>query len=695
MALLFMLTFSSCIQEEFSDCWEEGDGLVTDSDTYITINLKNVSGLGSRAGEAPQWGSFSDGFEEQALASDGHYVFFFNSDKKFVNKFELEKDLLEYQKENDDNQELIFRYPLQEVSEDIYQKYKLNDAGEELGEENDKEILGYCLVLLNAKGLDAKLPSEKGTDVSEFINKIWTELEDPTKIGINTYTETINGDEVSVPYFVMTNSAYFKDGNLQIPTPFTRGAIQKISKDSYDWKKAITVYVERMVSKIEITIDSPNTTGNSSTDDLIFLPTEIDNNGMSKPVNTSIRVFTEIDEDGIPNFDKDSYSYKIKITGWGLNALERETYIFKNINNSSYFPDWSDPSNYRSYWSEDPNYDGDYPWQFRSAKNVDTGKIEYYEEKYSSTSNKNILMNYPYDDFENNFNKITYIPENTFDFTKLTNAKYDNRVNVLAGSHIIVTAELLTNLNGEFEANDVYRDRLGNFYKTEKECFTTLVSRLNNALESQYQMKFHSYNWEIEGSGFDSGDENHILIAYSKGNYKLYYDNKLLTSDVIDELYKDKETILSEADIKGGDGERLMWLDKFSVQNDKGEILPIIDRLDFNEDGSDKPIYRSNKEISKNGLKSLIFEWIGSIDHFKDGRMYYYIPIMNNTDNKIYGNVRNHWYKFNITGVNDIGTSVDSNDDPIVPNKEETQNRLNFKVTIIPWHEFYWDVPIL
>lgn len=683
------LPMVSCVQEAFDECGPVKSSSV-EGDHYVAIRIQTPDGsLSTRAGGFSDSENNAKDEEFEHAIGNNNYAIFFDVGGDFVYAEKLLKsnpDLshgeLEDYEDDDPHLESIYKV-----------KYKVPED-KEIDLEKKDEILGFCLVVLNAGAMSSEIEKLSGEDskasVDDFLSIPWSNNVDPYRIGRD-------GD-----FFTMTNSTYIDSENgVMNAVPFKVKTVHDgKAEDEFDWSgekwdddEVITVYVERLVSKYSVGF-----TGFSK-DENIYDPIKTEQN------QQKIRIFEEIDKDGIPQFNSD-HTYRVKITGFAMNALEKESYLFKKAESAYYYNNCNDEDNFRSYWGEDLNYNGTYPWQFREALDrfKEQSPIPYYDKLYTdSQNNGNILRNYSYDEIVEISSPYTgYFPENTYNFEELTDADYDDRVNVLAGTHIIVTAELLTDFDtkGIYEPLDVYRDRLGNFYRTEEDCFRTLVSRLNNALDSQYEMKFTSYDWKL-GGPFDEGEgEDHKLIAYTRGKYKLYYKGEELTDEVITQIFTEANAngkdVLEEALLKDGDGKRFMWLDDFSIQDEEGKILKIVDRLDYDQYGNDDPKYReSNEEITSNEIKSLIYEWIGAVEHFTDGKMYYFIPIQHDKNSDIYGNVRNHWYNFVVDGVNDIGTSVDITDNPIVPINVTKINRLNFYIDLLPWHEIEMGVPIL
>ena len=75
------------------------------------------------------------------------------------------------------------------------------------------------------------------------------------------------------------------------------------------------------------------------------------------------------------------------------------------------------------------------------------------------------------------------------------------------------------------------------------------------------------------------------------------------------------------------------------------------------------------------------------VQYWKDGKTYYYLPIVHNGDitvtpttppaaatHGLYGVIRNHLYKLTIKSINGLGTPVPNPDTPIIPEKPEDDN---------------------
>lgn len=737
-ALLVLLAFASCINDDFADdvtcAATEGDPF------YLSLQVQvDASGASTRA----TGNTFESGIgthAEHEVGPKGNYVILF-----------------------DDNGKLFGVYPLTMTLQDV--EHKDNSEGSEYDEEPDGTSEGSYLRLLHVYPRNGKLPesclvilnannaiSEKleGYDktgrtsmsLDNVLKETWEwekegekeKAKDPTRIGF----VADNGTD----YFTMTNSVYIGENNVIKDVVSIKNKIYPTIQEAL--KNPTTVYVERMVSKFSFSESEENEnhfyqlekTGDTTEEQVWLFDGYDSKEGSLDP---------DDDEDvGILKTKDITELCKIEVTGWGINALETRNHLFKNIGT----PDnsWSDGVYKRYHWSADPHYDYNkdagnatwrYPWQYRSA--VERKDIDYY----SNVGYTSPLKNYSYMDFvdetkgiygnEDRFDRVVYTPENTYDPTLYMNendATYlDMRTNLLAGTHLIICAEFLVDegvknaktgttitLTGKYAKIHLYRDRLNVYYKTKKECLAELIRQFNHDLKTQSIMKFHYYNWDP--SSHDPNDGK-VFTFKSEEAFQLYeQDGSNYTRTTVKYLQEKFQNIPDDMDID---------LDKATVLNGDGKLVPWTDELIGSwvirkHDGTsyiEPKIYGENYDENNdetktevtdldptNVLKSLLYEWVGAIDHFHYGKMYYAAPIMHNAVNKQeayrsqntlgdYGVVRNHWYKINLTNIVRIGTPVDVPMDPIVPNRVITNDQIHFKIDIPNWHEIETVVPIL
>lgn len=235
-------------------------------------------------------------------------------------------------------------------------------------------------------------PAEfKGKSLSELnsaVNNI-----DPANLQIDE-----SGTSAS---FVMTNSTYLNgQGTVINAVEISEGALTS-DKEAVETTSGINIFVERLASKVTVVNDP------------------------SLPDLSGIEGLTT--------------GFKFKINGWGLNGTNKSTYPLKKIDQTWSFGSiaWNSPTNNRSYWAEDPNYN-----------------------ETTSTDNFNFIS-------WNATNKLSaahdYCLENTMDGSLLGMGKS------IAYTHVLIAAQILKDND---EAVDLYR------YKTiyyEKGDFINLV----------------------------------------------------------------------------------------------------------------------------------------------------------------------------------------------------------------------------
>ena len=676
--------------------------------------------------------------DEHKIGTTGNYAFFFKTDGSW---YRTEKLTL-YDAADNDCGEVTDNTPStgKHQVEKIYRtRLNLKDSDGKI----EKEL--QCLVVLNGDPIIGELDKLKTLD--EFLAFSWKYNGDPMEIGRDGNL------------FTMTNSSYVKGGKVCCAVPID---VEKLytplevngEAAPIDPQKIVTIHVERMLAKFTFEIDGSNFTAVRDGDGKI-LYYEIE------PANHVITYCTGVDPQNGDSPILKEVNFKIRVTGWGINALERESNAYKKIDNTTYFTSWNDAENYRSYWAEDAHYGVDffkpmpmddewlkenpeeyyadkyyngYPWQFRRSVNNGVS-FDFYDKHIDATngnSNGNFLWNYSFTDLNNpKFGREVYVPENTYD-AELVSKGHDNRENVLAGTHLIIGAELLTDLGDGYKPNELWRDRTGVYYSDPTLCFWSLARSFNLALQSHVYMEYTRFRWKVE-DGIDiaprsaltmSGNflrESDELDENGWRGYKEHYGskyylcfnydkdsdedpNKRTRIDAYDVVKKYEGNLFRPAIVTGGDGQVLPWPDPandycMTIRGEDGSPLDIYESISiiYNEEKGEKggmrivTGVRAKTQVDARDIKSMLYEWTGAVDHFKDGKMYYAAPAeLTGADGaaSIYGVVRNGWYKYKLSNIQVIGTSVDNVDEPIVPNKVITHDQLNITVDIIDWHNF-------
>lgn len=615
-----------------------------------------------------------------------------------------------------------------------------------------------CVVVLNAGPNSGISQNLVGKNKQVLYDLLWDE------------SNPVNGDPYKIGrdgnYFTMTNSIYLKGGTLSFEQPLPKEVIQDY-KEKFKPENVVHVTVERMVAKVDLLFDDSPERPLDPEDS--FVP-RVDN----------ANIFSHFHPvTGVPQYKV--VHYRVHPTGWAMNALEKQSYFFKHITDRA--AEFNDETKYRNYWATDPHYDGNnfdgrhYPLQYRDAINYlddDGYPINYYKQNVRVDGednviwDNNILRNYSYNEIVamNNLKSTdaVYLPENTFKYSSVSD-DLEDRPEDLAGTHLIITAELrlkvadllpltetgalTADLYNEiikkvdsqgFAPVDVYRDRIGNLYLTERQAFMASLVSFNYGIQSQSEMKYTWFNWNSHGIGDNS------WVSATGVRYSLYYVDGSryieCVPDNIEEianLYWEYEQtqlideVLHDGDIKTGDGQKMIVDDKFVIRRNDGSYgqLGIYDLAHWEMvkyhnrnlgvkhthaaagedwpkipgipevcpyDDADHINTEIEPEISRyalvNDYKSIMFNWMGPIDHYRNGMMYYFKPVRIN--NSTFGLVRNNWIRYRLLGIHELGTSVDKPNEPIVPNWVETHDQaIDIASEILPWHELKFDVPVI
>lgn len=185
-----------------------------------------------------------------------------------------------------------------------------------LGPIKDKNQVAQALAVLNVD--PAKAEEFKGKNLS-----------DARKLQQENYAYTTGGKT----FYTMTNATYVDAGKLVDATDVT-GYIEETSVAALN--NPAEIYVERLASKVKVTV--------------------------------SDNIQETVTENGI--------TYDVEIVGYGLDALNKTSYLVKNVDTGWNYTwngaSWTDPTNHRSYWAADPNYeDGNYPLNSTDYNNTD------------------------------------------------------------------------------------------------------------------------------------------------------------------------------------------------------------------------------------------------------------------------------------------------------------------------------------
>lgn len=693
------------------------------------------------ASETPSSGdSFYQGDDthdwEHLLGESCNYAFFFDANEKLYTVSEL--TLVKRDDHHPEEENIEARYWTQFVADD------------------DGNLPRYCLVILNAQRIESFLSQYTGTnagdfDIDDILELKWPAETDPTYVGFTDDRKN----------FTLTNSLYVDaDGRRRAAAEILPEMIKgERVPENGETITILTIYVERMVSKFSFAIEK-NPTLQPETSDKIYQPSR----------DPDVVLFNGFHEDGSPKYT--AKRWRIELTGWGVNALESSSYLFKQFDpTGNYFTGWNDPDNYRTYWAKDLTYTGNYPWQYRSVGYESVDNIPYYSYGNPGDIEMTRLNNYSFNELgldgaarekiENEteeaeisrfFSRTIYAPESTFDaddirlpYSDATNriSRHDNRDEMLAASHLILGAHLQIEMvrnSGNYEERDLFRERSGFFYETERDVFAVQMHAMNQLLNSQKSMDYVYYTWDkVLASGDMTYDREYVINKdnkleyhitkrpikngdklaskpaeistsdYNNYNFGVYWIDDKGVYTLLDDAFfankcKDQASFeqmfgsLALGELPGGDGQRLPWpvKGKIVICNEDHVAIDIYTQ-DFERAGQQTQRERL-RAANDNDVKSLLYEWVGATDHFNEGRMYYACGINHDPTGSAadsatgsggtgrFGTVRNNWYQFNLKSISGLGVPVDDPDQPIVPDRAGPNDQINVMVSFLDWH---------
>ena len=542
------------------------------------------------------------------------------------------------------------------------------------------------LVLLNVNPDCVKdiIDKAKSGNLNAVLNEEVENTDKHTPYGVYTY----NGTQ----YFSMSNSVYVDDKNNQITaTSFDETCICKTPEEAL--QNRVTVYVERMLAKFEVTFGTAGQTmGGQLATDIMFNPFSSD----KKPATVNYVEVYPTDDDNLdyPEYQSEM-TWSAYIVNWGMNAIEPNSYYFKQINQAgTYFDAWNNSNLHRSYWAESKNYNNVdaklFPTQYRNSSydpdNASLGEHFWGWENWSEKAPKGqsgtetALTYYSFNHFTERA-KYKYAAERTYDQNAVNTAEtkdYKGYSPYRYATHVIIGAQLI--LNG--------------------------VDKLQGAGED-YMMKGVEDKWYAYG--FFWGDvDSYIRYAYHRMSKQLC-DGILHTANINGKQYT----------LKAQNG---------TLYNADGSVIDVYDAIDVFETAPAQLIHGDGKivlnpiadvyykneqgelhKLDKEELVAWIYHFTDPCQHFAKGAMYYAIPVQHKlgksegkkvdivrefTDGEDgttayktgqFGTVRNHWYKLNVSAIGNIGTPVDDPDQPIIPDPEENYN-IALEIIVLPWH---------
>lgn len=540
-----------------------------------------------------------------------------------------------------------------------------------------------------------------GTTAMQAVQQYLTESESAF------YTDKDNNNK---PLFTMTSSVYGdneNEGRILAAVPYDETPLSDyIFTDEEDiLQNPLTLYVERVVAKFTVYFTQGENSVLLGDAPIFFTPT----NG------SKVQYLDDWTADEAGREDEsEETSWKVHIVNWGINAVEPNTFLFKNLSNVSgtlsvdgsfgkefWWNTFSPKSKPRSYWAVDQHYGASalpgttrmgnaYPSQYRFYENATAGATYQEAEGTEPVREKWALDYYSYKTIsEAGRSRNRYGVENTFNPGQeggISKETLKDNGHMRVGTHILLAAQLLIEgydreAYGKEEMDKIPNVRTkyfdGALFLSEE----AMVKRSVYSLATQLFGKGHGGFASIDGKFYVKVAEN----AYEEISYE-ELDPETGKPTYVMEIFK---TV--PAYIEGGDG----WA-TIGLKDSKNVYI--------------KESEEQYRLLEQQDIEKLIYEYelTAPVRAFTDGMMYYAIPVLHEKQFDASGKfdasnlhigdvgvVRNHWYRVTVGSINTLGTPVHDPDQPIIPNHEPEFRSLGVQIEILPWSVIRLDDTIL
>lgn len=460
-------------------------------------------------------------------------------------------------------------------------------------------------------------------------------------------------------YFTMNNSVYFEGGTKKMEVPVTIDDFKPKADDATK-SAGITVHLERLAAKVTV------------------------NDHTAAPI-------TKEQESGTTTGKK--YYLRFVPMAWGLNALEKETYLVKNFSSNSYseidnnltgWSGWNDDTNKRCYWGRSVSYTPDATKYPRVSDDLDemTAALDYV------SYNDIIAKSGKGADFTDNTTTIDkienalYCMENTVPST-ISNAEYKNSA---------ITSAIIAGYYRVYESNDAATANGDNYLKN-----------------GEYPATFYIYG---QSSEIYIGDAE-IMAKLATGQNVIKKKKgtgapeSLSTADyakVFDLVHPSKDI---RGNLKVGESYITLQVKNGAITLDDGYSLVYLDNTGT---------YQAYDTGKRKDANISIYQQVGRAEKFNNGQSYYAVLIehLNRTKTEVtgtdgentytfntgyYGVLRNHSYTININKIEGLGVGINDPKHKIVLPTENVGYNVTTTLNILSWNvvanqDVYLDKPI-
>ena len=623
--LIGMLACSAmvaCTNDELLE--NNGNENQLDADkAYVVVNIKSAEGAASRAED----GGLSEGIADEH-AIDNAYFYFYSAEGTYITEGEVLGSNLGGSDDNPDTENIEWKTNTVVVLQGLAQKGTPK----------------YVLAVLN-KPTTLSLSDKSIAEAQKFI------------LGSKETVDPLGGTKNGAK-FIMTNSTYNGtvgtdvDGIGYFATAIAENQFLKEPiKDATELQNvnAVDIYVERLAAKVKFDITATDATATITGE----------NKDPKKKYYALDQLQTVVGNETAVGSKK---QYYIRIDGWGLNAINKQTYLMKNVPSwDKAFANWDgtawNAGDKRTFWGHSWNYglaNEKYPANFNNA--VDNGTNQEGSTtdtgKGTTTPAEYALDYVKWSELDNTVAGSLYCAENT------------NNVEILEAEdknfHSTVTEVLLAATLVDATGTPVELFRYDNVLYDRANYLERLFAKVNPQI----------YRVETTGEGESAKTEKIYIssedVAYSIKNENDGYVSVDFTGAKVSSYvwYKDEDDKREDVTATLGDALDAEFAEQFA-----------------NERNPQMPAYVLAK-------------------HYNGGMMYYNIPIEHlvkgdntpYTEGVIdvaeaeYGVVRNHWYQVTVSSIKKLGSAVhDANEDIIPDEAENVTYYVAARINVLSW----------
>lgn len=621
-------------------------------EAYMKVKLIMNDNIYSRAtGDAGYQRGVAD---EQAINGDNSIFLFYDKDGNWVTSGVLidESSFTDGDASDHEHGEGV-ETDVNSIYDDAY--VVLEGPSEDL-----KNTITQVLTVINYSG--AQELAAKKLDLEQALVEI-NETKDPSN-----GKAVENGKEAG---FVMSTSVYYNTTDKKIvnTTKIVQGNI--CNTQAAALANPVKIYVERASAKVQLmsknSVIKSALTGENAIEVVSKGENETESEGKA-----------DITIDGI------EYPLWIQIDGWTINNVNTTSNLVKEISEDWLTnnplvgeADWNQENDYRSYWAIGTKYD-----------QTDGKGLTAYSYNQAIT-NLGALTNEAMYCYEQTVEKSNISPLRT------AIVEYPNTPTILIAASILKESN-----NSKTTVGTIYK--YGGVFYSEEEFKKLIIKKLEESHFIRAAVRTDENGKEIKVNA-DGKTIEPDAEGYAEA-YKTYTYGAFSTDEII---ISPKQNDLAKISVK------------IVLNNESVLVLKNATNEKTNPSFMGEEVTYDDENESWTEADNFInaLSYVTGAEMYKEGKCYYQIPIEHlsstgkikeTTDPEtgavlsrevegeyLYGVVRNHWYKLNITSVANIGEPVGNPDQPIpVIPPYDTSYYMAAELHVLNWHVVEQDVTL-